>query len=345
MASLRTKSPRNDMRRGLIASAAVVCLSCCFMALSPGTSSAQGTSKREVEEHIKVLKTSKKPEQRKFAITRLAELELVRRGVAKEATPVVAKCLKEPNADIRAAAAYALGVLGYYPETWVKDLGPLLSVKEKREVQLAAVITLGQTAKHGGFAVDALTMLRTQEMAKAEGKRDRDFLYALKDTLENIQQELVSMGPWYFIGPFPNDDNAGFKTAFPPEKEIDLKKEYPGKNAAMARWQKGSFKDGEVNNLALFGDENNTKAVVYLYREIECTQPREINVSLGSDDTLTVWLNGEKVVEEEVYRAAGPDQNKATLSLRQGKNALLIKICQGEGEWAFYFRMVGVKGK
>jgi hypothetical protein len=60
-------------------------------------------------------------------------------------------------------------------------------------------------------------------------------------------------------------------------------------------------------------------------------------VSLGSDDTLTVWLNGAKVVSENVSRGAA-DQNKALLRLKAGKNDLLLKICQGDGDWAFYFK-------
>ena len=79
-------------------------------------------------------------------------------------------------------------------------------------------------------------------------------------------------------------------------------------------------------------------AVVYLYREIESDKPRELPVSLGSDDTLTVWLNGEKIVSENVQRACTPDQTKAVLKLKQGVNKLLMKVCQGGGEWAFYFK-------
>ena len=61
-------------------------------------------------------------------------------------------------------------------------------------------------------------------------------------------------------------------------------------------------------------------------------------MSLGSDDTLTVWLNGEKIVSENVQRACAPDQTKAVLKLKPGKNKLLMKVCQGGGEWAFYFK-------
>src|SRR5262249_4968876 len=63
----------------------------------------------------------------------------------------------------------------------------------------------------------------------------------------------------------------------------------------------------------------------------------EMPISLGSDDTLTVWLNGEKLLAENVYRAAAADQSRVTLKLKPGKNNLLLKICQGTGDWAFYF--------
>jgi hypothetical protein len=77
---------------------------------------------------------------------------------------------------------------------------------------------------------------------------------------------------------------------------------------------------------------------VYLYREITTTAAMDLPVSLGSDDTLTVWLNGRKLLAENVYRAAAPDQAQLVLKLKPGKNELLMKICQGDGEWAFFFQ-------
>jgi hypothetical protein len=148
----------------------------------------------------------------------------------------------------------------------------------------------------------------------------------------------LALGSWHYCGPFPNPNQQGFNTVYPPEKEIDLKKKYPGKNNEEALWRPGKFTDGEVQSLALFKPENNTDAVVYLYREIECARPLDLPVSLGSDDTLTVWLNGQQVLAQNEYRACAPDQARVTLKLKEGKNALLLKICQGGGEWAFYFR-------
>jgi len=163
-------------------------------------------------------------------------------------------------------------------------------------------------------------------------------LYRNKGTTSVSPEALVpKLGQWHYIGPFDNTGQKGFDAVYPPEKEINFAQKYPGKAGEQAVWKDGNFTDGQVNNLALFKPEHNADAVVYLYREIDCPEPAEMPVSLGSDDTLTVWLNGQKLLAENVYRAAGPDQNQLVLKLKKGKNALLLKICQGGGEWAFYF--------
>jgi hypothetical protein len=148
----------------------------------------------------------------------------------------------------------------------------------------------------------------------------------------------LRVGHWYYIGPFDNPNGQGFNIAYPPEQEIQLAKKYPGKGGKQVGWKRCDFKDGAINSLLLFEPENNMNAVVYLHREIVCSTPMELPISLGSDDTLTVWLNGQKLLAENVQRAAAPDQAKLTLKLQAGKNNLLLKICQGLGDWAFYFK-------
>ncbi|MCS6977295.1 MAG: VCBS repeat-containing protein [Gemmatales bacterium] len=146
----------------------------------------------------------------------------------------------------------------------------------------------------------------------------------------------VRFTKWKLIGPFDNSGQRGFDTAYPPEKEIDFAKQYDGKGGKVA-WRDVEFADGVANNLAIFGGNLNNDAVVYLHREIEAKAAVELPVAFGSDDTLTVWLNGEKLIAENVYRALTVDQTKAVLKLRPGKNSLLVKVCQGGGDWAFSF--------
>jgi hypothetical protein len=77
-------------------------------------------------------------------------------------------------------------------------------------------------------------------------------------------------------------------------------------------------------------------AVAYLYHEVEVPQAVVSELSLGSDDTITVWLNGKRILSHNVIRGAEPDQEFAILHLQPGKNQLLIKICQGGGGWGVY---------
>jgi hypothetical protein len=151
----------------------------------------------------------------------------------------------------------------------------------------------------------------------------------------------LRLGKWSYIGPFPNNNGQGFDAVYPPEKEVNLNQKYAGKNGEQAVWRDGKFADGQINNLALFRPDNNVDAVVYLHRDIDSSRPMELPISLGSDDSLSVWLNGQKIVSEKVDRACAPDQNHAVLKLKAGKNHLLLKIGQTGGEWAFYFQTTG----
>jgi hypothetical protein len=144
-------------------------------------------------------------------------------------------------------------------------------------------------------------------------------------------------GKWYYIGPFENAGGQGFEAAYPPEKEIDLKKTYEGKGDRKIAWKEFTgFKVAAVNNLAKFDISDD--CAIYLYQEVEVKEPVDLPVSLGSDDTLTLWLNGKQLVSENASRPAAADQNHATLKLKAGKNQLLVKICNSAGEWGFYIR-------
>jgi hypothetical protein len=150
------------------------------------------------------------------------------------------------------------------------------------------------------------------------------------------------VGPWYVCGPFDNSGQRGFDIAYPPEKSVDLKATYDGKGGQKVGWREGKFVDGQPNNLMIFRPEHNVQCVAYLYREFNFPSAADLPISLGSDDTLTVWLNGEKLLAENVYRGVAPDQNQLTLRLKPGKNSLLLKICQGDGDFAFYYAARGV---
>ncbi len=144
----------------------------------------------------------------------------------------------------------------------------------------------------------------------------------------------AQLGKWYHLGPFNRDFNMPFPWRSSP---IVLAGEYTGKNSQKVHWKEASFTDGVPQDLAsLFADKTN--AEVFLYREIDAPAAMDMPISMGSDDSLKVWLNGEEILASNSERACAPDQDRAVLKLRAGKNQFLMRVGQGGGDWAFYFQ-------
>ena len=149
----------------------------------------------------------------------------------------------------------------------------------------------------------------------------------LKTRTENLNKEKLST--WHSIGPFAAADfKAAFAEVFTPEKEVDLSKAYDN-----MKWiPQPTWEDGKVHN-TLTGDNSAN----YLYRTIEVEKAGPLNISLGRDDAIKVWLNGTSVLEKEVAGGAAADQDLLTLQLKPGSNDLLLKIINGSGPSGFYF--------
>lgn len=147
----------------------------------------------------------------------------------------------------------------------------------------------------------------------------------------------VKFGPWSTLGPVDYNQGKGFEAPHPADK-LDLTATYEGKGGRKIAWKKADFPDGAVNNLLeLFPPDARSWVGVYLHRTIDVPSYTELPVSFGSDDTLTVRLDGKKIISSGDHRGAAPDQNLAVLKLSPGKHDLVMKVCQGDGDFAFYF--------
>ncbi len=138
------------------------------------------------------------------------------------------------------------------------------------------------------------------------------------------------LGPWYSIGPFKAKGASAFSEVFEPEREIDLSKSYDG-----LQWQKRTeWSDGRVIDL---GKE--IRCATYMLRIITVPNDTILPASLGSDDGIKVWINGVEVFRNDVSRGCEPDQEKIDLVLKKGENRFLMKVNNGDGGFAFYFRL------
>jgi hypothetical protein len=141
----------------------------------------------------------------------------------------------------------------------------------------------------------------------------------------------VRLGAWQSLGPFLAEGfDAAYETAFITEKRVDLAGAYLD---GRVKWTaRPEWADGRVTELS--GENSAT----YLYRTIQRDGPGPLAISLGSDDAVKVWLNGQPVLAKKVMRAALPDQERIVLDLKAGQNELLLKIVNGGGIAGFYFK-------
>ena len=169
--------------------------------------------------------------------------------------------------------------------------------------------------------------------------------YVKKDTRpETVRATLRSHGlpnldgKWYYAGPFDNTGKAGFDAKYAPEAKQDLKDTFVGRDGAKFGWKEfpGGFQLGRVVDLAQLFPSAKTWAVVYLYHEFESDREFKLPVMLGSDDSCSVWFNGQRILHEDHERAAAPDQFKVELRVKPGKNQLLVKVGQYGGGWEVY---------
>ena len=150
---------------------------------------------------------------------------------------------------------------------------------------------------------------------------------------EGGSHQLV-LGTWYSVGPFTGPVRYLKNRNFGPEgSEVDLQKQYKLSTGQQASWQqRPEWNDGQVHN-----DLPGAPAANYLYRTIQSAGAQQVELSLGSDDGIKVYLNGKAILENFAARGAAPDQEKLKLDLRAGANHLLIKIINFSGASGFYF--------
>ena len=144
---------------------------------------------------------------------------------------------------------------------------------------------------------------------------------------------------WNLIGPFNNSDNQGIHHVYPPEREIDLKGIYSGKDGNKVSWRRVKTLPSGFMNLSTGLIEPVNYGVVYGQININAKSDMATHLMIGSDDEVKVWLNGKLVHFNSVVRGCYPDQDIFPVQLKRGRNRVLIKVSQFTGGWGFYLRV------
>jgi hypothetical protein len=157
---------------------------------------------------------------------------------------------------------------------------------------------------------------------------------------------------WKVVGPFPNPDEKGIDTVYPPEKGIDFAAEFDG-STGKVRWKEFTpAKDtGAIDLNDAVG--NHPDAVAYAAAEFRSKEARDAEVRLGSFVGFKLWVNGDLVlVRGDAYTGFKPDHYVAPVKLKAGVNTILVKFAQEPpppqlpkpNHWRFMLRVCDASG-
>ncbi|MCB9950082.1 MAG: PSD1 domain-containing protein [Planctomycetaceae bacterium] len=149
----------------------------------------------------------------------------------------------------------------------------------------------------------------------------------------------LTLSEWHHAGPFAGENfEQAFANEFDPEKGVDLAATYVLGDSTIKWTPQPEWKDDTVHNT--FNGDN---AANYIFRVIESEEDQAISLSLGSDDAIKVWVNGQEAIAKLVGRAAAAGQESVQVPIRKGRNELLMKVVNGGGPSGFYFAATPVQ--
>lgn len=138
---------------------------------------------------------------------------------------------------------------------------------------------------------------------------------------------------WFMAGPYQEAGyDAAYNTAHGPES-APFVSPHLGFGEGKPRFgHQPGFTDGGVHLL------QTPQSAFYIARSIFSPAERTLDLTLGSDDGIRVYLNGEEVYANNVQRGPAAATDPLTVTLRPGENTLVLKIINGGGQGSFYYQ-------
>ncbi|MBY0397674.1 MAG: c-type cytochrome, partial [Thermoleophilia bacterium] len=260
------------------------------------------------------------------------------------AAPPLRGLLDDPEVEVRKAAIDALGTL--------KDriaLPKLLAAADATETRFEAAKALaatpdvralrvylrGLTDRNGELrraSAMALTTIRDEAAPLLEQLATRKELPSTAiPELKKVYTAARPIREWKVLGPLP----IKAEPPFPASGPTDLTAKYAGFRDDPIGWKTVQAGRRGMVDLGRALGSNGDDIAAFAFAEVYSPAERKAEFVAGSDDTLTVWVNGEKVFDFQDRRGFDPEANRFDVPLNSGTNRVLIKCGNNGGGWQF----------
>ena len=192
-------------------------------------------------------------------------------------------------------------------------------------------------ATYGNIAERAVADPFTRFTARwllADVERARGRLPRVNDLI----RQLGFVTDFYVAGSFDNEGKAGCGVDYGPESNLDLKATYQSKLREVG-WRRAAVRslDGYVDLGTMLRPSR--EAVGYAVTVLQSSQETTAVIGLGTSGAFRLWVNGQSAATDDRYNLPRPDQARVSVRLRRGLNRVLLKVCNDQGPFGFYFRV------
>jgi hypothetical protein len=172
-------------------------------------------------------------------------------------------------------------------------------------------------------------------------------------------QQTPAWTEWHVLGPVQaSGEGRGMEQVMQPERGVDLAWKAQGPLEIPLAWTKIARKkeDPEYAAVDLYrwlvekldaqkkAEIEREPYFAYAYRRIAVPSQRRATLFFGVNDTISIWINGKRVVTQS-SPGAGKDCQAVEVPLREGDNEVLLKAGAPSGRLCFFFRIADTNGR
>jgi putative heme-binding domain-containing protein len=277
----------------------------------------------------------------KDAAVASAALEALAHAGGERATLSILPALSDSRPEIRRAAVAALA-----ENPSPAAVEPLIKAYADPATRRDAILALAKTpdvraldayleglgspdATQRDPSRNAIKEIAPQARPIIESKLDKVvFPTQSIDELQRLYSFYVPVEKWLIIGPLPADSTEKVDVANPSTTTSMTGIKGP------AGWRKGK---PQARGMIDLGRQlkYDGKGIAYAVAHLDAPAARDVELVTGSDDSMTLWLNGQQVVSDPNDSAWNPEEQRTKASLKAGDNVLVAKLGNRSGNWQF----------
>jgi len=246
--------------------------------------------------------------------------------------------------DERKQAILGIGRVGDVAQLAIVE--PYLNNGNLKEAAATAIVPLADKVAQAGDKGRAIALYKQA----VEAGKDRNVVRAAAQKLRELGVPLdLAAGrgcltQWWVLGPFPGREQATKNDHVATDKAVDLTEIVEFQNRNL-RWKSAPVDDP----LGMIDFEKTVARMddcgTYAYAEVKSDQEREVLLKIGSDDSVFIWLNGQRIHAWDGNRGWAEDQDTVDAHLKAGWNSVLAKVINGGAQWSLSVRLTDKDGK